>query len=55
VEVFFNVRVADTDTASYVNHSMSAILATAEEEKKLKYLSAAELCHVSSPLCYISS
>jgi len=46
----FNVRVADTDAASYVNCSVSAVLATAEEEKKHKYLSAAELCIVFSTL-----
>jgi len=41
------IRVADTDAASYVNRSVSAVLATAEEEKKRKYLSAAELRHAS--------
>jgi len=46
-EALFNVRVADTGAASYVNHSVSAVLATAEEEKKHKYLSAAELRHAS--------
>jgi len=45
-EALFNVRVADTDAASYVNHSVSAALTTAEE-KKCKYSSAAELCHAS--------
>jgi len=47
VEALFNVRVADTDAASCVNCSVSAVLATAEEEKKHKYLTAAELRHVS--------
>ena len=46
-EALFDVRVADTDAASYVNRSVSAVLATAEEEKKRKYLSAAELHHAS--------
>ena len=46
-EALFDVRVVDTDAASYVNRSVSAVLASAEEEKKQKYLSAAELCHVS--------
>jgi len=41
----FDVRVADTDVVSYVNHSVSAVLPTVEEEKKCKYLSAAELCY----------
>jgi len=47
VEALFDVRVADTDAASYVNHSVSAVLAIAEEEKKHKYLPAAELRHAS--------
>jgi len=47
VEALFDVRVPDTDAASYVNLSVSAVLATAEEEKKHKYLSAAELRHAS--------
>ena len=41
------MRVVDTDAASYVNRSVSTILASAEEEKKRKYLSAAELHHAS--------
>ena len=39
--------MADTDAASYVYRSVSAVLARAEEEKKGKYLSAAELLHAS--------
>ena len=46
-EALFDVRVVDTDAASYVNRSVSTVLASAEEEKKRKYLSAAELCHAS--------
>ena len=46
-EALFDVRVVDTDAASYVNRSVSAVLASAEEEKKRKYLSAAELRHAS--------
>jgi len=42
----------DTDTASYVDCSVAAVLVSAEEKKKQKYLSAAELCHASSSLCY---
>ena len=49
-EALFDVRVVDTDAASYVNRSVSAVLASAEEEKKRKYLSAAELCHAFLPL-----
>ena len=43
----FDVRVVDTDAASYVNRSVSTVLASAEEEKKRKCLSAAELRHAS--------
>jgi len=39
------LEFADTDAASYVNRTMPAALVTAEEEKKHKYLSTAELCH----------
>ena len=46
-EALFDVRVVDTDATSYVNHSVSTVLASAEEEKKRKYLSAAELRHAS--------
>ena len=42
----FDVRVADTDAVSYVNRSVSAVLAIAEEEKKIiqqkKIISAEE-------------
>ena len=46
-EALFDVRVADTDAVSYADRSVSAVLASAEEEKKHKYLSAAELHHAS--------
>ena len=46
-EALFDVTVADTDADFYVNCSVSAVLATAEEEKKCKYLSAPELHHAS--------
>ena len=46
-EALFDVRVVDTDAASYINRSMSTVLASAEEEKKRKYLSTAELRHAS--------
>ena len=39
--------MADTDAASFVNCSVSAVLASAEEEQKCKYLFAAELYHAS--------
>ena len=35
-EALFDVRVADTDVASYVDCYVSAVLASAEEEKKCK-------------------
>ena len=41
-EALFYVRVTDTDTASYVGGSVDAVLTSAEQEKKQKYLSAAE-------------
>ena len=54
-EALFDVRVVDTDAASYVNRSVSTVLASAEEEKKRKYLSAAELRHASfTPFCCVS-
>ena len=37
-EAFLDVRVADTDAASYINHPVSAVLASAEEEEKCKHL-----------------
>ena len=48
----FDIRVADTDAVSYVNHSVLAVLPSAE--KQCKYLSAAELHHSSfTPLFYL--
>ena len=43
-----DVRVTDTDhgAPSYVGCSVAAVLATAEEEKKVKYLSWVEAHHV---------
>ena len=38
----FDVRVVDTDTQSYLSRSVSAILSSAEQEKKNKYLEAVE-------------
>ena len=38
--------MADTDAVSYVNHSVSAVL-TSAEEKKCNNLSAAEMHHAS--------
>ena len=39
--------LADTNAVSYVSHSVSAVLASAEEEMKCKYLFAVEVCCAS--------
>ena len=49
----FDVRVGDTDAASYVNCYVSAVLASAEEEKKHKYLSALSYTASFTPIVYI--
>ena len=54
-DALFDVRVVDTDATSYVNHSVSTVLASAEEEKKQKYLSAAKLRHASFTLLLCQS
>ena len=46
-EALFDVRVTDTDASSYINRCIAAVQASAEEEKKPKYLSAAESQHAS--------
>ena len=43
----FDVRVADADADFYANWSVFAVMATAKEEKKYKYLSASDLRHAS--------
>ena len=40
--ILFDVRVTDTGAASYVGRSADAVLASAEQEKKRKYLLAVE-------------
>jgi len=45
-EVLFDVRVVDTDTQSYAHRTVSAVLLTAEKEKR-KYTHAAQVCHAS--------
>jgi len=50
-EVLFDIRVTDTDTASYVDCSVATVLASAEKVKK-KYLSAAD--HASFTPCVVS-
>ena len=53
-ETLFDVRVAGTDAASYVNRPVSAVLVSGEEEKKHEYLSAAELHQTSFTLFVVS-
>ena len=51
----FDIRVADTDAVSYFNHSVPAVLPSAENSKKCKSLSCAELHHSSfTPLLCLS-
>ena len=52
VEALFDARVTDIDASSNGNHSVAsaAVLESAEEEKKSKHLSAAELPHASFTL-----
>ena len=38
----FDVRVIDTDAPSYLHRDVSSVLSSAEEEKKRKYIDAAE-------------
>ena len=49
----FDIRVVDTDTRSYLSHSPSAVLASAEAEKKRKYCDACtERRATFTPLCF---
>ena len=50
----FDIRVADTKTQSYRDHSPIAIFSTAEHDKKQKYTQACQYCKASyllSPVC----
>ena len=42
IEALFDIRVTDADVPSYVSRSVANVLTMAEEEKKRKYLTAAE-------------
>ena len=42
IEALFDARVTDVDAPSYLSRSVVDVLATAEEEKKWKYVTAAE-------------
>ena len=46
-EALFDVHVVDTDAQSYAHRTVSAVLSTAEKEKKRKYTHAAQACHAS--------
>ena len=46
-EALFDVRVVDTDAQSYAHRTVSAVLSTAEKEKKRKYTHAAQARHAS--------
>ena len=49
----FDIRVVDTDARSYLSHSPSDVLASAEVEKKRKYCDAsAERRATFTPLCF---
>ena len=43
VEALFDIRVTDADAPSYLSRSVKNVLNTAEEEKKRKYVIAAEV------------
>ena len=42
IEALFDIRVTDADAPSYLSRSVKNVLTTAEEEKKRKYVTAAE-------------
>ena len=42
IEALFDIRVTDADAPSYLSRSVKNVLITAEEEKKCKYVTAAE-------------
>ena len=46
-EALFDVRVVDTDAQSYSQRAVTAVLSSAEREKKRKYAHAAEARHAS--------
>jgi hypothetical protein len=49
---FFDVRVLDTDAKSYLSHTPSSVIASAEKEKKRKYSAACSERHASfTPIC----
>ena len=49
----FDIHVVDTDARSYLFHSLSAVLASAEAEKKRKYCDASTEHHATfTSLCF---
>ena len=51
-EALFDVRVVDTDASSYCDRTPTAVLKSAEREKKTKYSEACEERHsLFTPLC----
>ena len=52
-DALFDVTVTDTDVASYVSRFVNAVLASAEQEKKQKYLLAAGTRHASFTLLFL--
>lgn len=46
-EVVFDVKVTDVDAPFYSSCSVVNVLATAEDEKKWKYMVAIKTCHAS--------
>ena len=51
----FDIRVVDTNARSYLSHSPSVVLASAEAKKKRKYCDACtECCATFTPLCFWS-
>ena len=47
IEALFDVRVTDADAPSYMSRSIADVLASAEEETRKKYQTAAEVHHAS--------
>ena len=53
-EALIDVHVVDTDAPSHAHHTVSAVLATVEREKKRKYAEAAEARRASFSLFVLS-
>ena len=55
VEALSDVRITDTDAPSYMSRSVADVLVAAEEEKKKKYLTAAEGSRASFSLFVVTA